>query len=83
LRCLREDLKLQIPPIDELLEDVEHPLLAKAHEQFAGPETSRERIRAIDDQVISRSKSSAGVGGVDQGGPAVAGRGGVARSWQR
>ena len=52
LRALREDLKITIPPIDEPLDRIEHPLPAKAREQFADDNASHERIRAIDDQVL-------------------------------
>jgi hypothetical protein len=49
LRCLRDDLGLAVPHADILLEEVSHPLLAKATERFADDETSQERIAAIDD----------------------------------
>jgi hypothetical protein len=47
LRCLREDLRLPLPPASVPLDQVDHPLLTKAGEQFADPVTSHERIRAI------------------------------------
>jgi hypothetical protein len=39
MRCLREDLHLQLPPASTPLDQVDHPLLAKAGEQFADPDT--------------------------------------------
>jgi len=56
LRCLREDLALPVPPIQVPLDAVKHPLLTKAGEQFAYPDTPHERIRAIDDQVLFKVK---------------------------
>jgi hypothetical protein len=56
LRCLRDDLGLAVPHADILLEEVSHPLLAKATERFADDETSQERIAAIDDQVLFKVK---------------------------
>lgn len=35
LRCLREDLGQAMPPADTPLDEVAHPLLAKASERFA------------------------------------------------
>lgn len=56
LRVLREDLKATIPSVHEPLDQIEHPLLAKAREQFADDNASHERIRAIDDQVLFKVK---------------------------
>jgi hypothetical protein len=56
VRCLREDLQLAVPPVDEPLDETDHLLLATANEQFAGPNTSRERIRAVDDNVLFKVK---------------------------
>ncbi len=39
LRCLREDLELPLPPVTVPLDEIEHPILAKAAEQFADVET--------------------------------------------
>lgn len=47
---------LPLPSAKVPLEDVEHPLLSKASEQFADPDTPHERIRAIDDQVLFKVK---------------------------
>ncbi|WP_131745727.1 hypothetical protein [Frankia sp. Cppng1_Ct_nod] len=55
LRCLQEDLDLPVPPVTRLLEDVEHPLLAKASDQFAEANAKHERIRAIDDTSLVQS----------------------------
>ena len=43
LRCLREDLALVVPRADTPLEEVSHPLLAKATERFADDRTPPER----------------------------------------
>lgn len=56
LRCLREDLALPVPPADTPLEEISHPLLAKAAERFADDRTPKERIAAIDDQVLFKVK---------------------------
>jgi hypothetical protein len=56
LRCLREDLKLLVGPVDRPLDEVDHPLLAKAQQQFAEPGTPHERIAAVDDQVLFKVK---------------------------
>ena len=56
LRCLREDLHLPIPPASTPLDDVDHPLLNKANEQFVDPDTPHERVRAIDDVVLFKVK---------------------------
>ncbi len=56
LRCLREDLHLPIPPARVPLDRIDHPLLRKATEQFADPDTPHERIRAIDDVVLFKVK---------------------------
>jgi hypothetical protein len=56
LRALREDLGVAVPPISTLLEELEHPLLVKANEQFAQPGTPHERIRAIDCEVLFKVK---------------------------
>jgi hypothetical protein len=56
LRCLTKDLNLPLPPADEPLDEISHPLLAKVREQFADPATGHERIRAIDDETIFKAK---------------------------
>jgi hypothetical protein len=56
LRCLRDDLGLSLPGVDTPLEEISHPLLAKAAERFADDQTPRERIAAIDDQVLFKVK---------------------------
>lgn len=57
LRCLTEDLRLPVPPITAPLDEVDHPALNKAHEQFDGDsDPLHERIRAIDDQVLFKVK---------------------------
>jgi hypothetical protein len=45
LRCLREDLGLPVPRVDAPLDEIAHPLLAKAAEHFADGQAGRERIR--------------------------------------
>ena len=57
LRCLREDLHLPLPPASTPLDQVDHPLLTKAGEQFADPDTPHERIRAVDDVVLFKVKT--------------------------
>jgi hypothetical protein len=57
LRTLREDLKIPVPPVSEPLNEIGHPLLAKAREQFADENAPHERIRAIDDQVLFKVKA--------------------------
>jgi hypothetical protein len=44
------------PHVDTLLEEISHPLLAKAAERFADDQTPQERIAAIDDQVPFKVK---------------------------
>lgn len=56
LRCLREDLGQAIPPAGTPLDEVPHPLLAKASERFADDGTPRERIASADDQVLFKVK---------------------------
>jgi hypothetical protein len=58
VRCLREDLKLPVPPARIPLDEIDHPLLRKAAEQFAAGDTPHERIRAIDDVVLFKVKTS-------------------------
>ena len=56
LRCLRDDLSMSIPPLDQMLDEVEHPLLGKARDRFADTNTPHERIAAVDDQVLFKVK---------------------------
>jgi hypothetical protein len=56
LRCLREDLDVRIPPVDEPLEAVGHPLLTKVNQQFSSVDATHERIAAIDDLVLFKAK---------------------------
>ncbi|MBB5955009.1 hypothetical protein FHS29_001579 [Saccharothrix tamanrassetensis] len=56
LRCLRGDLGLALPPLDEPLDEIDHPLVRKANSQFALPTGPRERIRSIDDVVMFKVK---------------------------
>ncbi|WP_042407349.1 hypothetical protein [Streptacidiphilus carbonis] len=56
LRCLAEDLKLALPAVTLPLNELAHPLLGKAAEQFAEAETKHERIRSIDDTVLFKVK---------------------------
>jgi hypothetical protein len=55
LRCLREDLELAVPGAEVPLDEIDHPLLAKATEQFAS-DVRHERIRSIDDQILFKVK---------------------------
>jgi hypothetical protein len=45
LRCLRKDLALAVPRVDTPLEEISHPLLAKATERFADDQTPHETDR--------------------------------------
>lgn len=56
LRALLQDLHLPLPPIDQPLDQIDHPLLAKARDQFTQENTGHERIRAIDDEVVFKVK---------------------------
>jgi hypothetical protein len=56
LRCLLDDLHLPLPSADEPLDEIDHPLQAKATEQFAVDDAPRERIRAIDDHIFFKVK---------------------------
>jgi hypothetical protein len=56
MRCLCEDLVLPVPRVDTPLDEITHPLLTKASERFADDQTPRERISAIDDQVLFKVK---------------------------
>lgn len=56
LQCVRQDLQLAVGPTDDPLDEIDHPLLAKANKQFADPGTPHERIAAIDDQVLFKVK---------------------------
>lgn len=56
LRCLTDDLKLPVPAMNFPLDEIDHPILAKACEQFAADDGRHERIRAIDDQILFKVK---------------------------
>jgi hypothetical protein len=56
LRCLEEDLKLTPGTADEPLDKLCHPLLTKVNDQFADTSIPRERIVAIDDQILFKAK---------------------------
>jgi hypothetical protein len=56
LRCLTDDLRVAIPPVEQPLDEIDHPLLAKARDQFADPTSPHERIRAIEDEVVFKVK---------------------------
>ncbi|MDT0440249.1 MULTISPECIES: hypothetical protein [Streptomyces] len=56
LRSLREDLKLSLPSAREPLDELDHPILAKAREHFADDAAGHERIRSIDDEVLLKVK---------------------------
>lgn len=71
LRCLREDLSLAIPSARIPLDEVDHPLLRKAAEQFAVAEAPHERISAIDDVVLFKVKTGRWRGAVYDSGPAA------------
>jgi hypothetical protein len=52
LRCLREDLGLSIPRVGVPLEEVAHPLLAKASERFVGEQAMPERAVAPEELLM-------------------------------
>ena len=56
MRCLSEDLALPVPDVGTPLDEVSHPLLAKAAERFADGQAPQERISAIDDRVLFKVK---------------------------
>jgi hypothetical protein len=49
---------LPVPPARIPLDEIEHPLLRKAAEQFAAGDTPHERIRSIDDTVLFKVKTA-------------------------
>ncbi len=69
VRCLREDLGLPIPSARIPLDEIDHPLLRKAAEQFAAEDTPHERIRAIDDVVLFKVKTGRWRGAIYSGDP--------------
>ncbi|WP_229375215.1 hypothetical protein [Streptomyces spirodelae] len=79
LRCLREDLSLAVPPVTAPLDDIDHPILAKASEQFADEDGKHERIRSVDDQVLFKVGAAVARRSMAGRRPAVAARGGSAR----
>lgn len=56
LRALTVDMHLPVPEVDIPLDALEHPLLAKASEQFVDGGGRHERIRAVADQVLFKVK---------------------------
>lgn len=44
LRCLRDDLHLPLPTAHVPLDEIDHPILRKAAEQFAARDTPHKRI---------------------------------------
>jgi ABC transport system ATP-binding/permease protein len=60
LRCLREDLGQAVPPADTPLDEVLHPLLAKASERFADDSTPRNSFADMQ-RVASSAKIGCGV----------------------
>lgn len=57
LRCLREDLRLPVPTAAIPLDEIDHPILRKAAEQFAARDIPHERIVSIDDVVLFKVKT--------------------------
>nr|WP_134010939.1 hypothetical protein [Streptomyces sp. 846.5] len=51
------------------MDEIDHPLIAKAQEQFADPCTPHERIAAVDDQVLFKVKVGRWCGAVWLGPP--------------
>jgi hypothetical protein len=56
LRCLHDDLHMPLPPVSQPLDEIDHPLLRKAGEQFTEVGTPHERVAAIDDQILFKVK---------------------------
>ena len=52
--CLREDLGQAVPAADTPLDEVPHPLLAKASDRFADDGTPQERIASIETRSCSK-----------------------------
>jgi hypothetical protein len=69
LRCLREDLQLPVPVALVPLDEIDHPILKKAAEQFARHETPHERIVSIDDVILFKAKAGRWRGAVSPGEP--------------
>lgn len=57
LRCLREDLQLALPTAGVPLDQIDHPILRKAAEQFTVHGSPHERITSIDDVVLFKVKT--------------------------
>ncbi len=57
LRCLRDDLHLPLPTARVPLDEIDHPILRKAAEQFAARDTPHERIASVDDVVLFKVKT--------------------------
>lgn len=57
LRCLRDDLNLPLPTVRVPLDEIDHPILRKAAEQFAAHDTPHERIASVDDVVLFEVKT--------------------------
>jgi hypothetical protein len=57
LRCLRDDLRLPLPTAHVPLDEFDHPVLRKAGEQFAAPDTPHKRIVSVDDVVLFKVKT--------------------------
>lgn len=66
LRCALEDLKIAIPGLDTPLDEVDHPLLTKANEQFSDSARHQEKITAIDDEYLVKVKAQRWRGAVWQ-----------------
>ncbi|WP_308402607.1 hypothetical protein [Streptomyces sp. AC550_RSS872] len=56
LRCLREDLGIEVPPVTAPLDEIDHPVPAKPSEQFVDEDAKHERIRSVDDHVLFKAK---------------------------
>ncbi|WP_285507951.1 hypothetical protein [Actinokineospora sp. NBRC 105648] len=65
---MREELGLKVPPVNEPLNELDHPLIGKANGQFAVPTGPRERIRSVDDAIMFKVKVQRWRGAVVDGG---------------
>jgi hypothetical protein len=54
LRCLREDLALEVPPVEVDLGSVDHPLVAEAHRVAPAAPRGQKRILAIEHPLVYR-----------------------------
>src|ERR1700742_4542878 len=54
LRCLRDDLALELPPVEVDLGGLDHPLIAEARRLASTAPRGQKRILSIDHPLVSR-----------------------------